>query len=407
MSDATSVLFGLEDDFRVLEVQRVDTTTVKVIIEQTARAGPCPECGVFSGAVKERPWMQLKDLPISGQTVQLWWRKRRLVCGEDLCPRRTFTLTSAAVRSRARVTERLRHRVAMAIASSNRAVSDVAREFGVSWPTAHKALVDAAARWLPEPEPTSRLGIDETRFRSVRWILDGITWRRSDPWLTSFVNCSRDGPGSLLGLAPGRTGACVREWLAAQSEEFRKMIKIVVIDPSGPFASGIRAALPDAKIAVDKWHLVALANQMVTEVRQRVTRDLLGRRGTVADPLWLNRRLLLTGAEHLSARQWKRLAAMLDDCDPTREIGAAWGVKERLRMLLAESEPSKIRWRLADFYDAAIDAQLPEATRLAETIQTWWPAISVALTHDASNARTEGFNRIIKQTKRVGCGYRT
>ena len=52
---------------------------------------------------------------------------------------------------------------------------------------------------------------------------------------------------------------------------------------------------------------------------------------------------------------------MLDDHDPTNEIGAAWGVKERLRMLLAESEPSKIRRRLADFYDAAIDAQLPEA----------------------------------------------
>lgn len=75
-------------------------------------------------------------------------------------------------------------------------------------------------------------------------------------------------------------------------------------------------------------------------------------------------------------------------------------------MLLVECEPSKIRWRLADFYDAAIAARLPEATRLAETIQTWWPAILVALTEDASNARTEGFNRIIKQTKRVGCGYR-
>jgi transposase len=54
---------------------------------------------------------------------------------------------------------------------------------------------------------------------------------------------------------------------AEQSEEFQSAIKIVVIDPSAPYASGIRAALPDAKIAVDKWHLVALANQMVTEVR--------------------------------------------------------------------------------------------------------------------------------------------
>jgi transposase len=74
---------------------------------------------------------------------------------------------------------------------------------------------------------------------------------------------------------------------------------------------------------------------------------------------------------------------MSDDHDPTNEVGAAWGVKERLRMLLAESEASKIRRRLADFYHAAIDAQLPEATRLAETIQTWWPAILVALTRSS------------------------
>jgi transposase len=28
------------------------------------------------------------------------------------------------------------------------------------------------------------------------------------------------------------------------------------------------------------------------------------------------------------------------------------------------------------------------------------------LVDDVDNARTEGFNRIIKQVKRVGCGYR-
>jgi transposase len=407
MSDATSVLFGLEDEFSVLDVQRVDATSVTVIIERTARDGPCPVCGVITGTVKDRPVMRLKDLAASGQTVELWWRKRRLVCRENLCPRKTFTQVSTAVRPRARVTERLRHQVAIAIASSNRAVSDVAREYRVSWPTAHKALIAAAARWLPEPAPTSRLGIDETRFRSVRWVLEGVSWKRSDPWLTSFVDCSRDGPGSLLGLAPGRTGACVKDWLAEQSEAFRKKIEIVVIDPSAPYASGIRAALPDALIAVDGWHLVALANQMVTEVRQRVTRELLGRRGTVADPVWVNRRLLLTGAEHLSPKQWRRLGRMLDDHDPTKEIGAAWGVKERLRLLLKQREPSKIRRRLADFYDAAVDAHMPETTRLARTIETWWPAILVALTHDVSNARTEGFNRVIKQTKRVGCGYRS
>ncbi len=186
---------------------------------------------------------------------------------------------------------------------------------------------------------------------------------------------------------------------------------MVVIEPSAPYASGIRAALPQARIAVDKWHLVALANQMVTEVRQRVTRARLGRRSTTTDRGWNNLRLLLTGADHLSGRQWDRLMAGFDTTDPTAdptgELGAAWGVEERLRLLLGEHAPSKIRWRLADFYEAVIDANMAETTRVATTIQTWWPAVLVALTEGVSNARTEGFNRIIKQVKRVGCGYRT
>jgi transposase len=66
----------------------------------------------------------------------------------------------------------------------------------------------------------------------------------------------------------------VKDWLSEQTDALRTAIKIVVIDPSVPYASGDRAALPDALIAVDGWHMVALANQMVTEVRQRVTHDL-------------------------------------------------------------------------------------------------------------------------------------
>jgi len=416
MSKATSVLFGIEDEFDVIGVDRTGPGQVKVIIAMRDREAPCPTCGVLTTRVKQRPVRRVTDLPASGQRVELWWHQRRLVCTEILCERGSFTQTSDAIRPRARVTQRLRDQLADSIAGSNRAVSGVAGEYGVSWPTAHRALIVAATRLLPAPELTSRLGIDETRARSVRWITSDAGWVRSDPWMTSFVDCSTDctsgvsGSGSLLGLVPGRSGGCVRDWLNAQTPEFRAGIGLVVIDPSAPYASGIRAALPHVRIAVDKWHLVALANQMVTEVRQRVTRTRLGRRGTTADRVWNNRLLLLTGADHLSDRQWDRLMAGFDTtdstADPTGELGAAWGVKERLRLLLGEREPSKIRWRLADFYDAVIDADMAETSRLATTIQTWWPAVLVALTEQVSNARTEGFNRIIKQVKRVGCGYR-
>jgi transposase len=39
-------------------------------------------------------------------------------------------------------------------------------------------------------------------------------------------------------------------------------------------------------------------------------------------------------------------------------------------------------------------------------IQTCWPAILTALLEDLDNARADGFSRIIKQAKRIGCGSR-
>jgi transposase len=139
LSDPTAMLFGLEEEFSVLMVDRCGPCAVKVIIEQIARDGPCPDCGVLSSVVKDRPLIRVKDLPASGQAVELWWRKRRFRCGEDRCPRRTFTQTATAVRPRGRLTERLRDKLASAIAGSNRSVADVAAEYQVSWPTAHQA----------------------------------------------------------------------------------------------------------------------------------------------------------------------------------------------------------------------------------------------------------------------------
>jgi transposase len=404
MDDPTSLLFGL-DSFRVVDVVRVAERAVQVVVETVAVQGFCPDCGQPSTRVKDRAPVRIRDLPLAGQTAALWWRKRRLYCLQTTCGRGSFTQTTSEILPRSRLTNRLREGLARSIASSNRAVSEVAAEHGVAWHTAHKALIAAAATWLPAPAPTKVLGIDETRARCVRWLLEDAGWRRSDPWMTSFVDADTSRPGVLLGLTPGRSGGCVRTWLAEQTPQFRAGVELVVIDPSAPYASGIRTALPHARIAVDHWHLVRLANDMLTQVRQRVTRQRHGRRGLAADLVWAHRRMLLSAGNRLSQRQLTRLDRVLDTDDPTGEIGAAWGCKELLRQLLAQHDPARIRVALWRFYTTCAEADMPETTRLATTIETWWPAILIALTEQVTNARTEGFNRIIKQVKRVACGF--
>ncbi len=79
MKDRTTLLFGL-GEFAVVDVDRVGSDAVRVVVETVAREAACPECGTLSARVKDRPLRRVKDLPCSGQRVELWWRKRRLVC---------------------------------------------------------------------------------------------------------------------------------------------------------------------------------------------------------------------------------------------------------------------------------------------------------------------------------------
>ena len=49
---------------------------------------------------------------------------------------------------------------------------------------------------------------------------------------------------------------------------------------------------------------------------------------------------------------------------------------------------------------------MEETWRLWATIEAWWPAVEVLITHRVTNGRTEAANTGIKHIKRTGRGYR-
>jgi transposase len=164
--------------------------------------------------------------------------------------------------------------------------------------------------------------------------------------------------------------------------------------------------LPAAAISVDHWHLIRLANLMVTAVRQRVAREWLGRRGRATDGAWAHRMLLLRAADSLSPRAWDRLDRVFTGDDPTGELGAAWGVKERLRLLLACTDLHTADTARGLLGVAVLSANLPETWKLWNTVNDWWDEIETFIETRVTNARTEAANTSIKQIKRTGRGYR-
>jgi transposase len=88
----------------------------------------------------------------------------------------------------------------------------------------------------------------------------------------------------------------------------------------------------------------------------------------------------------------------------------AWIAKEQLRTVLATARRGGVRSdvapRLFRFYAWCTDADIPELTRLASTVQTWWPEIEALLHTRVTNAATEGTNHLIKDAARVAFGFR-
>jgi transposase len=329
--DAASAIFNLPD-YRVIDAVSDAGGVRRVEVESTDPPG-CPVCGVLAGRVHSRRRQRLRDLPVAGP-VELVWAKRRWFCDEPRCPRRTFSEVTDQVPAYARSTARLAGALVAAVVVSGRAASEVARAHRVSWWLV-ASMLTAAADLITNPDqtPVRRLGVDEHRYRSVRYFRDPDGgWRRYEPWMTTLVDADT---GRVLGVVDGRDCAGVGAWLGARSDAWRAAVEVVAIDPSAAFRRALREHLPTAAISVDAFHLVKLANDMLTAVRQRVTREAKGRRGRLEDPAWVNRRLLLRAGNTLSPAALARLKATLRTDDPTDEIGAAWGIKEQLRALLA------------------------------------------------------------------------
>lgn len=402
--DAASLIFNLPG-YDVIEAVDLPCGGRRVRVQAQRLEDGCPDCGVLSARVHAWATQAVKDIPVGGAVVQVMVRKPRLVCAETACPRRTFTQATEQLPPRARCLTRLREAVLEAVIGSGRAVEEVASAHGLAWWTV-QATINTAAVILPDVDHlhVRELGIDEHRFRRVRFFRDPDRgWTRVEPWMTTFVNVRS---GQVLGVVDGRDSACVQAWLQARSPAWRDRVEVVAIDPSASFRKAITAALPNARVSVDAFHLVQLANLMVTKIRQRVAREQLGHRGRKDDLAWAHRLLLLRAGDRLSPRALARLDEVLRRDDPTDELGAAWGIKEQLRRLLAcgsVEAAHEERMRLGCY---VLAADMPEATRLWDTINAWWTEIETLIATGVTNARTEAANTAIKQIKRTGRGYR-
>lgn len=403
-ADAATSIFNLPD-YRVISISLGPDGGRRVIVETDQPPG-CPTCGVVASRRKERRFQRIRDIPVAGP-AEVLWSKYRWYCEEPACERLSFFESTTQVPRRARSTGRLRDQLVEAVIRSGRAVSETAVAFAVSWWMVRTALNEACFLTLPDVDQLSprMLGIDEHRFRSVRYFQDpdSKAWTRFEPWMTTIVDLDT---GQILGVVDGRDHKGVGEWLFARPLEWRLAVQVVAIDPSAAFRKALRMWLPRTAVAVDHFHLISLANQAVTETRQNLSQQVKGRRGRAVDKAWAHRMLLLRAGDSLSEKAAHRLAEVFAVDDPTGTLQAVWKVKEQLRVLLRTGSLQDAATAKKELEELVKAAARPETNKLYRTVCRWWKEIEVLIITGATTGKVEANNTAIKNIKRTARGYR-
>jgi len=236
--------------------------------------------------------------------------------------------TARAAEPRAKLSRRALAWALHAIVVQHLSVARVAEALAVTWNTANTAVLDEGRRVLIDDphrlDGVAVLGVDEHAWRHTR---------KGDKYVTVIIDLTpvRDGtaPARLLDMVEGRSKAVFKTWLDAQSAAFRDGIEVVAMDGFSGFKTAAAETVPDAVAVMDPFHVAALAGDALDRCRQRIQQQTCGHRGRTGDPLYGIRRVLRTGAELLTDKQKRRLAAALND-DAHVEVEATWLYYQRI-----------------------------------------------------------------------------
>ncbi|MAP25471.1 MAG: ISL3 family transposase, partial [Methylophaga sp.] len=340
----------------------------------------CEECGVEGEFVRfGKRDVAYRDLHIHGKRVTLWVVRRRYTC--RACGK-TFRPALPDMADDHRMTRRLYSYVEKK--AFNHPYAYVADTTGLDEKTIRdifKKKAEFLAIWHRFETPRC-LGIDELYLnRRYRCILTNLEER------------------TLLDLLPGRQQDAVTKRLMSMTE--RDKVEIVSMDMWKPYRRAVQAVLPQARIVVDKFHVVRMANEALEKIRKGLRKELTAnqRRTLKGDrKILLKRAHDVSDREHLIMETWTGTFP---------QLLAAYEHKERFYHIWDCATRRDAEKALAAWIDDIPQGQKEVWKDLVSAISGWHEEMLTYFETDIpiTNAFTESINRLAKDKNRDGRGY--
>jgi transposase len=349
----------------------------------------CPECGngvVIKRGTRER---EFAGVPIGGRAVRIVLDVQRVECSRCKAVRQ---MKLGFADERFRYTRAFERYVLGLLGIAT--IKDVAAHLGMSWDVIKEIQKRHLGRHYGKPRlrNLSQIAIDELSIgaghRFVTIVLD------LDSGAVVFVG---DGKGA---------DALIPFWKRLKRSGAK--VKAVATDMSPAFISAVQENLPSAMLVFDRFHVMKLYNDKLSELRRDVQREATTRlqMQTLKGIRWL---LLKNGETLEEQRRGRRLSERerLDRALKINEpLACAYYLKEDLRRFWEQGSKAEAAEFLTDWIGRAETSGVRMLKSFAKTLAKHRSGLLAWYDYQISTGPLEGTNNKIRVMLRKSYGLR-
>lgn len=267
-------------------------------------------------------------------------------------------------------------------------ILDVARHLGVSWDTIKGIQKQNLYRKFSRPKLShlKQIAIDEISVGS------------GHKYVTVVLDLESS---AVLHVGDGKGEDALLPFIERLKRSGVK-IEAVAVDMSPAFTAAVLKHIPSAKIVYDRFHVVKLMNEKLSELRRALYHEAAEQHKTLIKGV---RWLLMKNPENLNVEKGER-ARLEEALKMNAPLAVAYYMKEDLRQLWSQANKKAAGRFLADWCERATVSGVEMLKRFAALLGKHRDGLLAWYDYPISTGPLEGMNNKIQLMKRQAYGFR-
>ena len=355
----------------------------------------CPHCSSRNIVKNGSRRRKIKYIPIQNYNIELELTIQRHVCKD--C-KKTFSPSTSIVSDNSNISNNLKYTIALEL-QENISLTSIAKRYNISVASVQRIMDECYSdfkvnkEYLPEA-----ICIDE--FKSVKNI-DGAM---------SFVFADFQSK-SIIDIVEDRRLHSLTEYFSRFSLEARKNVKYICMDMYVPYISLVNSIFPNAKIVIDKFHIVNLVNRAFNQTRisimNSIQDDSLKRKLKLFWKLFLKYYPDLSRVNYY-CQSFKRKLSSKDKVDylleKSPELEFYFNIYQDIIQTIKHNNFKRFD-EIIKKYLASKEKISKKMITALKTLKKYMKYIGNMFESNITNGLIEGLNNKIKSIKRTAFGY--